>query len=468
MNQLSWNSLRNLLAEAADVLSMSDYNTRLVFSGLTVLGLVCGVTGTFLLLRKRSLTSDSLAHSTLPGLAIAFLFGVFTGGDGKTLATLLLGGALAAGAAAVVIVALPALSRIREDAALALSLTVFYGLGVVLLSVIQQLPRGRASGLEYFIYGQAASLSLSDMQLICIVVAACLLVCLLFFKEFSILCFDFAHAKTLGRRPMVMDFALMTLIVVVCIVGLQAVGLLLIMAMLITPAVAARFWARRLPVVTLVAGFIGGLSAFCGVLLSSLLPRFPTGAIIVLCASGLFLVSLIFGPCGGVLGNSLRNAKSRRAFQLRQFLRAVFDVMETPSPHHSFPVGSCAVCSLQGALPMEDLARQRAWSRRELRVLIRRAQREDLLQCQKDGQFFLTDAGRARARELAREHRLWELYLIRYAETAPSHVHQEVERIEEVAPPEIVQELSALFDAETKGICMPAEPHPAWLRKLPA
>ena len=443
------------------VLSFRDYNTRIVFAGLVLLGVVSGITGTFLLLRKRSLLSDSVSHATLPGLALVFIVLELVQGKGDVLIWLLVGGAVTGVMAMVSVVYAPIVSKIKSDAALALSLTFFYGLGVVLLSVIQQMPTANASGLEYLIYGNAATLTRSDVDLILVVAICSLVVCTLLFKEFSILCFDSGYADTQGYSSLGLDFLLMGVIVFVSVVGLQAVGLLLMMALLITPAVAARFWAKRLTTVALVAGLLGGLSAFSGVLLSSLFPRLPTGAIIVLSATAFFLLSLFFGRNKGVVIRWLNRLKSHRRLKLQQFLRAAFDAVENE-------MGEClfAQCRLSGfsakrPIAPERIFQRRAWTRQTFDRILKRAAREGWVRLVDDGTLMLTDDGLSRAQHHAKQHRLWELYLIRYADVAPSQVHQDVERIEEVASPDIVREIEDLFESEIQMRSMPQEPHPA-------
>ncbi|MEO0510040.1 MAG: iron chelate uptake ABC transporter family permease subunit [Verrucomicrobiota bacterium] len=441
------------------VLSFRDHNTRVVFLGLVLLGVVSGITGTFLLLRKRSLLSDSVSHATLPGLAIAFIIFELVTGKGNSLLWLLLGGIVSGLLAMASVIYLPMVSKIKSDAALALSLTFFYGIGVVLLSVIQQIPTANASGLEYFIYGNAATLTTGDVRLIGAVAVVCLLVCLFLFKEFSLLCFDSGYTRTQGYSAIGLDAGLMSLIVLVSVVGLQAVGLLLIMALLIIPAVAARFWAKRLFSVLLVSGLIGGLSCFLGVLLSSLYPRLPTGAIIVLTATSFFVLSQCFGSYRGLAHRWLERRKTQRRLLMQQFLRRIFDVQEKHCAKSLHLESEQSCCEKAEPLDIAFIFEGRSWSRSRFERVVRRAARGGWIRLIEGGMLMLTDGGMRLARHYARQHRLWEIYLIRYADVAPSQVHHDVERIEEVAAPEIVREIENLFDSELKCRNMPAEPH---------
>ncbi|MEO0511242.1 MAG: iron chelate uptake ABC transporter family permease subunit [Verrucomicrobiota bacterium] len=442
------------------VISFRDHNTRVVFSGLTLLGIVSGITGTFLLLRKRSLLSDSVSHATLPGLAIAFIALELISGKGDSLNWLLIGGAITGFLAMLAVIYLPKISGIKSDASLALSLTFFYGIGVVLLSVIQMLPTANASGLEYLIYGNAATLTSTDVQLILAICIVCLVACILFFKEFSLLCFDSGYAKANGFPANKLDIFLMTLIVLISIVGLQAVGLLLIMALLITPAVSARFWAKRMGRVTFIAGLIGGTSAFIGVLMSSLFPRLPAGAIVVLTATLFFILSLTFGSYRGLLSRWFLKRRAMKRIEMNQFLRSTFDVLEGDQNDCMFIENERIGALMKTPIVADKVWNRRSWSRAKFAKVLGRAVSENWIRLIDDGTFILTEDGVARARHHARQHRLWELYLIKYADVAPSQVHHDVERIEEVAAPEVVREIEDIFQNEIKSRVIPVEPHP--------
>ena len=168
-------------------LSLADYNTRVVFAGVTVLGAASGLVGTFLLLRKRSLLSDTVSHCTLPGIAIAFLIAEATGISGRSLPLLLLGAATTGVLGMGAVAAIRAKSRIKDDAALAIVLSVFFGLGIALMVIIQQLPTGNAAGLSHFIYGKTATMTAADEQLILFDSLTIALVCAELFKVFKLI-----------------------------------------------------------------------------------------------------------------------------------------------------------------------------------------------------------------------------------------------------------------------------------------
>ena len=224
------------------VFLLRDYNTRVVVLGTTLLGCAAGMIGSFTLLRKRALTGDALSHATLPGIGIAFIVTTSLGGDGKSLPILLLGATVSGLIGVGVIVAIRSFTRLKEDTALGAVLSVFFGAGMALLGVIQQMDQGHAAGLEGFIYGKAASMGSRDMLLIAAAALGCISASVVLFKEFKLLCFDEGFAGSRGLPVVRLDLGLMGLVVVVTIVGLQAVGLVLMIALLVIPSAAARLW----------------------------------------------------------------------------------------------------------------------------------------------------------------------------------------------------------------------------------
>jgi manganese/zinc/iron transport system permease protein len=289
-----------------DVILLADHQTRVVVGGAAMLGLTGGVVGVFALLRKRALLADALAHATLPGVAAAFLLVSWMGGNGKRLPFLLAGAVVAALAAAAVVTGLRRYTRLKEDAILGVVLSVFFGAGVVLLSVIRKHPHGSAAGLEGFIFGKAASMTGADVMLIAGSAALVLLVVLVMFKELRLLCFDAEFSTSQGYSPRVLDALLMLLVIVVSVIGLQAVGLVLVIALLVIPAAAARLCTHRLSRMVALAGGFGAISGWVGSSASGMSKSLPSGASIVIAAASIFFVCLLTGPAQGVIPRRLR------------------------------------------------------------------------------------------------------------------------------------------------------------------
>jgi manganese/zinc/iron transport system permease protein len=293
------------------LLLQSGYNATLVTLGSMLLGIAAGVTGTFLYLRKRSLMSDALAHATLPGVGLAFLLMVALGGEGRSLPGLLAGAGVSALAGLACVHWLTTRTRLPQDAAIGAVLSVFYGAGIVILTVIQALSVGRQAGLEGFLLGSAAGMLRSDALLIAFGGAAATLLVLLFRRPLLLVAFDADYAATRGVSPAKADLMLMALVLAVTLTGLKVVGLILIIALLIIPPVAARLWSDRAGVVAAIAGGIGGLAGYGGAAASAAAPDLPTGAVIVLLAFACFFVSLLAGSVRGLVPQALRRARMR-------------------------------------------------------------------------------------------------------------------------------------------------------------
>src|SRR5688500_1607569 len=316
------------IEELTQVLFLRDYNTRIVVLGTTLLGIAAGTIGAFMLLRKRALMGDALSHATLPGIGLAFIISTLSGGVGKSLPVLLAGAVVTGVLGVLAVLAIRSSSRLKEDAALGIVLSVFFGAGVAVLGVVQKMGTGSAAGLESFIYGKTASMLSSDAALIAVSAGTVALACGLLYKEFTLLCFDPAYARSEGWPVVVLDLVMMTLVVAVTVIGLQAVGLILIIALLIIPAAAARFWTERLSTMVLSSALIGAVSGVIGAAISALAPRLPAGAIIVVVASAIFLFSMIFGPARGVLVRWVEQLRLSRTVARQHLLRAVYEWAE--------------------------------------------------------------------------------------------------------------------------------------------
>ncbi|WP_170571606.1 metal ABC transporter permease [Ruegeria atlantica] len=299
------------------------YNATLVAIGATLLGVSAGITGTFLFLRKRALVSDAISHATLPGVCLAFMVLVAFGGDGRNLIGLLSGSAISAWIGLLCMNWLTRRTRLAEDAAIGAVLSVFFGFGIVLLTIIQTMGVGRQAGLEGFLLGSTAGMLWVDALIIAIGGAATLVLVMIIRRPMTMVAFDPEYAAARGLPVHRIDLAMMGLVMAVTVVGLKIVGLILIVALLIIPAVTARFWTDRSDRVVLLAGLAGGLAGYLGAALSASAPNLPTGPIIVLVSFGFFALSLLFAPVRGVLAAVLQHLKFQRRVHIRQGLLAL-------------------------------------------------------------------------------------------------------------------------------------------------
>lgn len=287
-----------------------DPNTQWILLGTMLLGLSSGVIGSFAYLRKQSLMGDALSHAALPGVCIAFML---TGT--KSIFFFLIGAIVSGVIATFMIGYITRNSRIKQDSALGIILTVFFGFGIVLLTQIQHSDSGNQSGLDKFLFGQAASMVQSDVYTMTVISIILVTLSILFFKEFKLLSFDPGFAKGIGLPILMLDQFIMLLIVTAVVVGIQAVGVVLMAALLITPAVAARYWTEKLHIMVVLSGLFGALSGFAGTMISTMANNLPTGPLIVLSATTIFVISVIFAPSRGVIAKSMLQLSARKNYQ---------------------------------------------------------------------------------------------------------------------------------------------------------
>ncbi len=313
----------------------TDYTLRTVALGAATLGVVSGSLGAFAVLRGQSLLGDAISHAALPGIALAFLL---TGS--KAPLVLVLGAACAGWLGTLAVMHVTARSRVPFDAALGLVLAVFFGFGLVLLTYIQKLPNANQAGLDTFLFGQAAALVTADVVVMAVLGAVALLLMGLFWKEFKLLLFDPDFGEAMGYPVRRLDVLLTTLLVIAIVIGLQTVGVVLMSAMLIAPAAAARQWTDRLAGVVGLAGLFGALSGVAGAVLSATTARLPTGPTIVLCATVVVVTSLLAAPNRGLVAGWLRGLRNRRVLRVAGTLEDLYTLaLQHPDPHHGHTAG---------------------------------------------------------------------------------------------------------------------------------
>lgn len=301
----------------------AGYNASLVAIGAGLLGFAAGSTGTFLFLRKRALVSDAVAHATLPGTALGFLVMVAFGGDGRSLPGLLAGAALTAVIGLFVMEWITRRTRLAEDAAIGAVLSVFFGIGVVLLTVVQTVNAGRQAGLESFLLGSTAGLLYQDAVIIAVGGSLAVAALWALRRPMTLVAFDADYAASIGVNVRRVDLIMMGLVTAITVIGLKMVGLVLIVALLIIPSVTARFWTHRSAHLVWIAGALGGVAGYVGAAISASAPALPTGPIIVLVASSLFVASLLFAPLRGVLAAVVRHRRFQASVHRRQGLLAL-------------------------------------------------------------------------------------------------------------------------------------------------
>ncbi|MBC8164149.1 MAG: metal ABC transporter permease [Roseiflexaceae bacterium] len=279
-----------------------DYTLRTVALGSAVLGIVSGALGCYAVLRRQSLLGDAISHAALPGVALAFLIT-----QSKAPLVLMLGAGLAGWLGTLLVLRITSSTRIKSDSALGIVLSVFFGFGLVLLTYIQHhVPNAAQAGLDKFLFGQAATLLASDVVTMSVVGLVALGTMALFWKEFKLASFDPEFGAAVGFPIRLLDVLLTTLLVVAIVIGLQTVGVVLMSAMVVAPAAAARQWTDRLGWMVAISALFGALAGVAGTAISSVVPQLPTGPTIVLCISAIVVISLLFAPARGLVWAQLR------------------------------------------------------------------------------------------------------------------------------------------------------------------
>lgn len=326
-----WDELINLL-------SMKDATTRTVMLGVGSLGVVCGVVGCLTVLRRRALFADAVAHAALPGVCAAFIiFGQ------RDLGLLLLGALISGLVASAVLAMLRGRTRVKDDALIAVAIGVSFAIGIVLIKSIERTPGGSKAGLDGFIFGKAAAMSRDEAITLAATSAVLLAVIAGLFRVIRLVTFDTPFARSLGLRVGLVDLLIVSMVCVCTVVGLPAVGALMIVALMITPAVTARGWTDRLSTMLIIAGAVGGAGAIVGTALSATVrtpggSSLPVGPTIVLSIATLCVLSLIFSPKRGVLAGWRRQRRARHemlAERARERERAGKPVHATAEPRNA-------------------------------------------------------------------------------------------------------------------------------------
>ncbi len=292
-----------------------DHTLRTVTLGTAILGIVSGALGAFGVLRRQSLLGDAISHAALPGIALAFLF---TGS--KAPLVLMAGAALTGWLGTYLVLCIIGHTRLKEDSSLGIVLSVFFGFGLMVLTYLQKHANASQAGLDSFLFGQAATLMTADVIAMTVLGGIAILLLALFWKEFKIMTFDPEFGASLGFPRKTLDILLLSLLVLSIVIGLQAVGVVLMSAMVVIPPAAARQWTNRLGGMVILSSVIGAIAGISGALVSGSMAEMPTGPAVVLSMAVLMLVSLFLAPGRGVLWELLRRQRNRQRFRLEGLL----------------------------------------------------------------------------------------------------------------------------------------------------
>lgn len=284
----------------------------------TILGIASGAIGCLAYWKRQNLMSDALSHAALPGVVITFLIV-----QEKNLLLLIIGAGISAFLGAMLIQWISNASRISEDAAMGMVLAIFYGLGIMLLTVANRSAGGNQSGLDSFIFGQAAAMVKSDVRIMSILAIVVIFIIVIGFKEWKLYLFDRHFANGLGLPIGFMNGLYTLVLVMTIVIGIQAVGVILMAAMLIIPAVSSRYWTKSFRNMLIISSSFGAISGAVGTFISSKGSGWPTGPFIVVIAAGIFILSLTLGKEKGLLIKFLNKQQQKKQQTLRTEIREV-------------------------------------------------------------------------------------------------------------------------------------------------
>lgn len=401
----------------------SDPNVQAVTLGVMLLGAGAAVVGCFTFVRKRALLGDAIAHAVLPGVCLAFIIS-----GQKHPLWLLLGAVITGWLSLLFMDFITHHSKLKTDAAIGAVLSLFFGLGILLLTAIQHSGSAEQAGLDKFLFGKAASLTLRDVAVFGAATVAILLLVAVFFRAFQALSFDRDFAMATGLPVRFYEFVLSTVTVLAVATGIQAVGVVLMAALLITPAAAARYWTDNLRRMIGLAALFGVVAGFFGAWVSYAAPAMPTGPWIVILLSAIALFSVLLAPRRGVMARYFLHRRNARKISAENLLKAFYRLAE--GGKEAAP-----------AFSRETLSGWRRFHPGEIGRGLKRLLGKGLVVRTDAGEWRLTPDGVTESRRIVRLHRLWELYLSHKLGMAADHVHQSAEAMEHLLTPEVEQQL---------------------------
>ncbi|SMD31896.1 manganese/zinc/iron transport system permease protein [Reichenbachiella faecimaris] len=410
--------------------SFQNPNIRYVTGGSVLLAISSALVGCFTFLKKKALVGDAVAHAVLPGICLAFLI------SGTKNPIYLITGAFITGWLSLILIdVITRKSKIKEDTAIGLILSVFFGIGILLLTMIQHSGNAAQTGLDSFLFGKAAALVGQDLMIFSVISICLLLGVILFYKEFALISFDEDFAKSIGFPVKRLELALTTLTVLAVVTGIQAVGVVLMAAMLITPAAAARFWTNKLNIMLLLAAIFGAFSGVSGAYISYVAPSMPTGPWIVMVISMIAIVSFFVAPEKGILYKLVRQSKIKKRILSENILKLFYQLGEIDN-------------NFEEQRNREQIQAKRPIKTPTLLSGLNKLTNQGFLKYQNGG-WQLTSQGQKKGQRIVKLHRLWEVYLTKYLRIAPDHVHEDADNIEHILTPELEARLEALLQYPT-------------------
>lgn len=415
------------MSNFSEFFSFADPNVRYVTLGSILITASSALVGSFTFLNKKSLLGDAIAHAVLPGICLGFILS-----GTKNPFYLILGAFITGWLSLQVVQLVTTRSRIKEDTAIGMVLSVFFGIGILLLTVIQKSGNANQAGLDHFLFGKAAALVGNDLIVFSIVAIILIVMTILFLKEFELVVFDRNYALSLGFPVKRIELLMTSMIVLAVVIGIQAVGVVLMAAVLITPAAVARFWTTSIRAMLVVAATVGAFSGLAGAYISYTAPSMPTGPWIVIIVSTLALLSFFLAPRKGILNRHFKQKRFQRTIQDENVLKALYQLGEENKNFY-----------LQRYI--DEIIRKRKLHPQRLMASLHRLFAQGYVE--RSGKLWgLTEEGKARAQRIVKIHRLWELYLTTHVNIAPDHVHEDADTIEHFLTPELEADLERILN----------------------
>jgi ABC-type Mn2+/Zn2+ transport system permease subunit/Mn-dependent DtxR family transcriptional regulator len=413
-----WQSLANFLTLEEGIVATA-------FVGTCLLAINCALLGNFLVIRRMAMTSDTLSHAVLPGIMGGFLWN-----QTKDPVALLVGAVISGLLGTWLLHAITSTTKLRWDAAQGIVLSLFLGLGVCLFKRIERLPVTNKAGLDKFLFGQMVGLEGRDLVTLAVALACSLLLIFTCYPSLLVLSFDRNYGLARGLPMRVLHALLMFLTTLAVVVSMEAVGVVLISALMVIPVSAAMLWTQRLSrQIWLAAGF-GVTAAFVGSAVSRIFNT-AAGPSVVLAASFIFLVSFLFAPQNSFLAQWWQRLRWSKTVAAENVLKALYRELEDQNLPSDARV-AISQFTLRSAISPKFV-------KSHLRELLRR----QFVESDPTGTVVsLTEAGVVRSKQLVRAHRLWELYLTQRADYKADHVHDDAEDIEHMLSEEDLERLA--------------------------
>ncbi len=414
-----------------DFFSFTDANVRYVTFGAILVTSSAAIVGCFTFLRKKALVGDAVAHAVLPGVCLGFILsGV------KDPLWIIIGAFITGWLSLLLMDQIISKSRIKEDSAIAFILSTFFGLGILLLTWIQKSGNAAQSGLDQFLFGKAAALVGNDLIVFSVVAIILIVLVVLFFKEFQLLAFNKDFAQSMGLPIKLIEFISTSMTVLAVVAGIQAVGVVLMAAMLITPPAAARYWTNNLQKMLLLAAVFGGFSGLAGAYISYLAPSMPTGPWIVVVVSLIAFFSFFFAPEKGIIPLARLQKRNQQKITDENILKGLYHLREDEK-------------HLKQKFTFDELLEKRPMHKDRFHKSIKRLSRKSFIILDNHS-LDLSESGLVVAKRVVKLHRLWELYLSEFLNKTPDQVHDEAETIEHLITPELERQLEVRLNFPNK------------------